>query len=160
MLITPNKPIVSTNMVPVKYIISDYTTGFGYWQVTSEDDNTWYSYDNKIWAAVMPIGNIVVDGDVKVTSENKKKLVGKKIIVEDTVSYWIPRFASVSGDIVFVYSNSNMIVNQYGNLEEINENTINNAFDTVNNETGFWITEAGINGNSAALALKQSKYGR
>ena len=160
MLITPNKPVINTsmNIVPVKFIYTDYTSGLGYWQITSEDDNTWYNYDNKVWATAMAIDNLVVEGDIEVTQSNKTSLVGKKVSIETQISLWIPKFAYSGTNVVFIYSTSEKIVNSGGNLEEKEAGyTISNDFS---NNTGFWINRDEIGDNTAASVLQQSKYGR
>lgn len=92
-LITPNKPKLEEKMVPVKYVINNRTTGEGYWQISAEDDPTWYNYENKKWATVMTMQNLTVEGGVTVTKENQKSLIGKKVETAGELKTWIPRFA-------------------------------------------------------------------
>ena len=162
-LITPNKPIVTPNMVPVKFVYTDFASGLGYWQITTEADNTWYSYDNKVWAATMQIDDqLITEGNIDVTRNNKESLAGKKIIKEGPVSLWVPKYANYENNIVFLYSTSDNIVNSSGNLEpKGNDYIVSNVFT---NNTGFWIETSDINDDTnegrTAKILQQSKYGK
>ena len=176
-LITPNKPKLSSGMVPVKYVVTDIILGEGYWQITTENDPTWYNYENKVWANMMLVDGLIVEGNIAVTEENIENLVGKRITTVSPTFAWIPKYAynSETNDVVFIYSTSNNIVNSQGYLDEINSGfSINNAFD---GKTGFWIansdfesivhefTGSTIVGNMSAnegeavINLSQSKYG-
>ena len=118
-LITPNKPKLSSRMVPVKYIEADEPNGFGYYQITSQNDSTWYNYSNKVWAEVMLIDGLVVEGGIDVSSENLPYLIGQKIITNTPVFAWIPSYAYNDAYIDFLYSTSNQIVDSIGNLTDL-----------------------------------------
>ena len=129
-LITPNKPKVSEGMVPVKYVA---TENDGYWIITTEDDSTWYNYDNKRWANIMLQDGLTVEDDIEVTDENRKSLAGKKVTTLGSMFVWIPRYAykipeenlhtSNAGeiDIVFLYSTSANYVDTNGDLQPISD---------------------------------------
>lgn len=131
MLITPNKPKLSEGMVPVKYVTTDEISGQGYWEITTEDDSTWYNYTNKRWANVMLQDDLIVEGNVKVTNANRKNLVGKKVTTLGSMFVWIPRYAykipeenyhtSTAGeiDIIFLYSTSDNYIDENGNMSSI-----------------------------------------
>ena len=174
-LITPNRPKISSNMVPVKYVVTDIITGTGYWQITSENDSTWYSYDNKVWANMMLADNLVVEGNIIVTNDNKANLAGKRITTVSQNFVWIPRYWASGEELKFLYSTSDKYVNQEGNLANLGNNyTISEAF---NENTGFWIArldydiiKTQLDRNTtlmsvtaaqkqAAMILSQSKYG-
>ena len=178
-LVTPNKPKISSDLVPVKFVYTDYMAGLGYWQIASDKDNTWYSYDNKIWAAAMKVSdNLIADGSIEVTSNNKDTLVGKKITTGGDVLLWVPRYAynATNKDVIFIYSTSDKVVNSSGNLDPMGtEYVINTVFHSssgVNevNITGFWIEQDNISTGTisenstteedVAGILRQSKYGK
>lgn len=137
-LITPNKPqlpqeVIST--VPVKFVITDMASGEGYWEITSEDDTTWYSYENKMWANIMVLQGLGVEGGLTVTEENKDLMIGKKVVNATPIFAWIPKFVVVNDEIVFLYSTSNNSIDSNGFLQKVNA-TPSNAFEGV---TGFWV---------------------
>ena len=150
-LITPNKPILNTGMVPVKYVITDRMTHKGYWQITAEDDPTWYSYENKKWATVMMQENLTVEGDIYVTQENMKNLIGKKVKTYGQMLVWVPRFAyrslaegvnvaDVQNDIEFLYNITNNYVDESGSMQDIASKegyVAHAAFGTE--EIGLWL---------------------
>jgi len=84
--ITPNRPILSSNMIPVYY---DETSEV--WKKADEknqdEKNKWYDYNNKMWA-----------NSVTVSSANretyKRANVGTEIPMDDilTMEVWIPRY--------------------------------------------------------------------
>ena len=167
MLITPNKPKLTEGMVPVKYVTTDSVKGEGYWQITSETDSTWYSYENKRWANIMLEDGLTVEGGIKVTSDNKESLVGKRVETMGSMFVWIPRYAykipeenyhtGIAGeiDIIFLYSTSNNYVDENGNMQPIsnmegykihpsfqNGASTNYANGEWNAElTGFWVAK-------------------
>ena len=174
-LITPNRPKVSDGMVPVKYVVTDIMSGTGYWQITSENDSTWYNYDNKVWAKIMLTENLTAEGNISVTDENKSKLVGKKITNISQIFEWIPRYATSGNNLRFLYSTSDKYVNNERNLETLETGyTVPEAFGV---KTGFWIAKRDyetINTQfersvalmsiseeqkQAALVLSESNYG-
>lgn len=142
--ITPNKPKLSSGMVPVKYVVIDALYGVGYWQITTENDTTWYNYDNKIWANIMLEDELIVEGNIAVTDENKATLVGKRVTKPGSVFTWIPRYSNdlTNNTLNFVYSTSESIVDNNGELQSVQSNSISDAF---NNKTGFWISKAQLN---------------
>ena len=73
-----NKPVLSEGMIPVKYENNS-------WVICSENDPSWYNYEQKLWANVM-----LSDGKYK-----DKNLIGTKVAKEDLGSMfvWIPRYA-------------------------------------------------------------------
>lgn len=149
-LITPNKPKLENGMIPVKYIITDRANNNGYWQITAENDTTWYSYENKRWATVMMQENLTVEGGVQVTQDNMKGLAGKKVETYDKILVWIPRFAykvladgvnvvDAQNDIEFLYNITNNYIDENGNMQDIASKegyVAHAAFGT--NVTGLW----------------------
>ena len=73
-----NKPVLSEGMIPIKYENNS-------WVICSENDPSWYNYEQKLWANVM-----LSDGKYK-----DKNLVGTKVTDADLGSMfvWIPRYA-------------------------------------------------------------------
>lgn len=166
-LITPNRPKLSKGMVPVKYVTTDEISGQGYWEITTEDDSTWYNYSNRRWANVMLQDDLIVEGNIKVTNENIKNLAGKKITTLGSMFVWIPRYAykipqgnshtSTAGeiDIIFLYSTSNNYIDENGNMVPISNKQgykIHPSFQdgTENNYangewdkelTGYWVAK-------------------
>ena len=80
---TPNPPALDAGMIPVK--ISDT----GVVTAVSEDDDTWYNYNNKQWANAV----LVKEEGVKTRSANKNDLT--TINPSDILAYyvWIPRYS-------------------------------------------------------------------
>lgn len=180
-LITPNRPQLPSKVVasvPVKFIITDFTSGEGFWEITSENDSTWYNYDNKMWANIMLEQGLTVEGGITVTEDNKNTLIGKKVINPTAVFTWIPKFAVSNDELVFLYSTTNNYVDANGFLQKCNT-TANAVFNDI---TGFWVAMADYSGieniseitpnqysivvngitasqKSAVLSLSQSKYG-
>lgn len=164
-LITPNKPQLQSGMVPVKFIVTDFVTGEGFWQISSENDTTWYNYENKVWAsAMLQDGGLTVEGGIQVREDNMSNLVGKKIIKTTQIFKWIPRYTLSNNDVVFLYSTSDKFINLNGNLEQKDPNsTVSDAFSNI---TGFWIaiSEDGLGGTAESVRnavsdFSQSKYG-
>jgi len=167
-LITPNKPKLEAGMIPVKYIITDRDTNDGYWQITVQNDSTWYSYENKRWAAVMRQEGLTVEGGTLVTADNVQSLIGKKIENYNEILVWIPKYAyNEQNDIEFLYNITNKCVNESGDLQDIEEDyTIHSAFEEA---TGLWSevyddtrenVEAILESDTSALKqLIYSKYG-
>lgn len=150
-LITPNKPILETGMIPVKYVVTDRSTNNGYWQITAEDDSTWYSYENKKWATVMMQDNLTVESGVNVTQDNMKNLIGQKVETYENILVWIPKFAyktlteevnieDVQNDIEFLYNITNNYINESGAMQNIATKegyVVHAAFET--GKTGIWL---------------------
>lgn len=144
-LITPNKPKLSSGMVPVKYVVTDVISQTGYWQITTEDDATWYSYENKSWANIMLQDGLTVEGNIEVTDQNMVSLVGKKVVSPGSILTWIPRYAynNTTNDVLFTYSTSDKFVNNNGDLQNLSTGySIDNVFQ---GNTGFWITRTNAN---------------
>ena len=82
-VLKPNKPVLDTGMIPVK--ISDT----GVVTAVSENDDTWFNYDNKQWANAV----LVKENGVKSRSANKNDLT--TIDQSDILAYfvWIPRYS-------------------------------------------------------------------
>ena len=82
-LSSANHPVLDTGMIPVK--ISDT----GVVTAVSENDDTWYNYDNKQWANAV----LVKETGVKTRSANKDDLT--TIDPSDILAYfvWIPRYS-------------------------------------------------------------------
>lgn len=137
-LITPNSPNLSLipidsqnneKVFPIKNINNK-------WQVTNENSDTWYNYDNGYWAiALKTTENLEVGQEIDITGQ------------ESNIYAWIPRYAynlSNTTDIKFMYSTSNnCVISDLANptlykLEIINNNYCLNLF--ANTETGKWIT--------------------
>ena len=142
-LITPNRPKLASDMIPVKFVYTNVQLGQGYWQICSENDSTWYNYNNKAWANIMLANNLIVEGDVQVTNENKADLVGKKVTSASQMFEWIPKYAykAQNNEVTFIYSTSQKYVDSEGNLQDFDENSgylLNNCFDEI---TGFWIAK-------------------
>ena len=166
-LITPNKPKLTNGMVPVKYVVTGGNIEEGYWQITTENDSTWYSYENKQWANIMLQDGLTVEGGIKVTDKNKASLVGRKISTMGSMFVWIPRYAykipdtnyhtSTAGEIniIFLYSTSNNYIDENGNMQPISNMegykihpSFQNGTDTnyANGEgdseiSGFWVAK-------------------
>ena len=79
----PNAPVLDDGMIPVK--ISDT----GVVTAVSENDDTWYDYDNKQWANAV----LVKENGVKSRKANKNDLT--TIDQSDILAYfvWIPRYS-------------------------------------------------------------------
>ena len=182
-LVTPNKPKLSDGMVPVKYTITDEATNAGYWQITSEMDSLWYSYDNRKWANVMLMDGLIAEGNIAVTEANKNELVGKRVTSLGSMFVWIPRYGYkiLSGegtatageiDVVFLYNTTNNFVDSTGNMQPITEkagykthpsfqdgsdnNFANGEWDKE--LTGYWVAkfEAGYAGGNNSVVAKQT----
>ena len=78
-----NKPVLDTGMIPVK--ISDT----GVVTTVSENDDTWYDYDNKQWA------NAVLVKETGIKTRAANKVAGTTINPNDILAYfvWIPRYS-------------------------------------------------------------------
>ena len=131
-LITPNIPKLEENMKPILYEKTEQGVKI---KETNKNDSKWYGYENKHWA------------------------YAKK---GDDIYVWIPRFAVVDNDIIFLYSNTNKYVKD--NKLSSEEHTAHIAFG--NNKIGFWAkkTESGYSSvtndeNDAIVLLQVSKYG-
>ena len=134
-LITPNTPQLSQGMVPVKYISTGLDSG--YWQITSENDSQWYSYENKRWANVMLLDSLEVENIDDTTAVPVENLVGRKVITPGSMFVWIPRYAyriTYYGDEeglknkdeskITGYSNKNGIVNADGTTVNSDAKTV------------------------------------
>ena len=79
----PNAPVLDTGMIPVK--ISDT----GVVTAVSEDDDTWFDYDNKQWA------NAVLVKETGTKTRTANKVAGTTINPNDILAYfvWIPRYS-------------------------------------------------------------------
>ena len=79
----PNKPVLDTGMIPVT--ISDT----GVVTAVSENDSTWYDYDQKKWA------NAVLVKDTGTKTRAANKVAGTIINPDDILAYfvWIPRYS-------------------------------------------------------------------
>ena len=138
-LITPNKPKLSNKMIPVKFVLTNVSNNDGYYIVTSPNETTWYNYTNKNWAKVMLMDGLTVEGNIVVTQDNMVDVVGKRVIIPTKMFEWIPRYSSNGDNVEFVYSTSNKMVNNEGNLQELaNTYSVSTAFENI---TGFWIAE-------------------
>jgi len=87
----PNAPELATNMIPVTYDSANDT-----W-VKADSTNTndsWYNYDNKVWANAVTVTEQNRDTYVKATP-------GTPISMDDinTMWVWIPRFSATIGSI-------------------------------------------------------------
>ncbi len=175
--ITPNKPVLTDYMVPVKYVKE--ANDAGYWVITKEDDSTWYSYDNRKWANAMIMDDLVVEGNIKVTNENKLSLVGRKVTTTGSMFVWIPRYAAVASgssyEVEFLYSSSNYYIDENYDRKNIsNLSGYELPQGLADSIPGFWISkfvadtksQNASNGNIGAQAnwnvisqLSKSIYG-
>lgn len=137
-LITPNKPDLSliektdesNKIYPIKYINNE-------WKVTNENDATWYSYTNGIWAVVIKTN---AEHNVGDTIEN---------ISGQSTYIWVPRYAykNDNSEVKFLYNTTNKYVEQNENnlnklSQDINENDYIIKANSANGKsiTGEWIT--------------------
>ncbi len=176
-LIIPNKPKIVSGMVPVKYVITDYASQTGYWQITTEKDTTWYNYENKNWACAMALNGLTIEGEEIITESNKELMAGRRVTNASVTFSWIPRYAynSSSGDIKFIYSTTDKTVDNKGELaDKGSQYVINNSFEA---NSGFWISQTETNSSetgdfgsaminpmtseqrTAVTNLSNSKYG-
>ena len=149
-LIIPNKPKVPSGMVPVKYVITDYASGTGYWQITTQADTTWYNYENKTWAHAMALDGLELEGYDTITDSNKEQMAGKRVIEYDVLFAWIPKYAynSSTTDVKFAYSTTEKTVNSNGYLENLsNTYSINSSFGEY---PGFWISKSNANSSEVS----------
>ena len=79
----PNKPVLDDGMIPVKISNTGVVT------TVSENDQTWYDYDNKQWANAV----LVKETGTKTRAQNK--VAGTTINPNDILAYfvWIPRYS-------------------------------------------------------------------
>ena len=82
-------------------------------------------------------------------------------VKEEDLYVWIPRYAYNSNnatDVKFLYSSTNKIVNETGNLEELTESYIvDNKFV---NKNGYWIKVSELSNDVVATRLNNSIYGQ
>ena len=130
----PNKPVLDTGMIPVK--ISDT----GVVTAVSENDDTWYDYDNKQWANAV----LVKENGVKSRSANKNDLT--IIDQSDILAYfvWIPRYSYK----VWQYS---------GVADTVQEREIDIKFVKINvkelaTQNGEWYTHPAFTFGNTELA--------
>ena len=87
----PNAPELATNMIPVTYDSANDT-----WVKadSTNSNNSWYNYDNKVWANAVTVKEQNRDTYVKATA-------GTPISMYDinTMWVWIPRFSATMGNI-------------------------------------------------------------
>lgn len=88
-----NKPVLSKGMVPVKYNGEEDK-----WFVTTESDEEWYDYSKKLWANVMLMDELEVEGydNIDVRSVGLAELEGKRVVKEGSSYVWIPRYTATS----------------------------------------------------------------
>ena len=138
-LIVPNIPKIEENMVPVRVVKNGNSRVY---KQTNTSDNQWYNYNQKRWA--LAIMNDVEDN-----------------VKEEDLYVWIPRYAYNSNnatDVKFLYSSTNKIVNETGNLEELTESYIvDNKFV---NKNGYWIKGSELSNDVVATRLNNSIYGQ
>ncbi len=133
-IILCNAPVITSDMVPVKWVYEESDKKNGYWVTCSTLDPEWYNYseDKKMWA------NIMFLKDSKITSENLK--IGQSIPENKMGSMfvWIPRFASVtSGTSTLGY-----------NIQFLRDASNTTTFGTTANDTNLNIPSAFINNSS------------
>lgn len=106
--LTPNKPVLSAGMIPIKY--KD-----GYWVITTSEDPEWYDYKNGKMANIM-----LNDGVYQ--SEQVADMIGKKIAQKDTrlqesemgtVFVWVPKFAYNSDRNILYLKAASSIAGEY-----------------------------------------------
>lgn len=138
-LIVPNIPKIEENMVPVRVVKNGNSRIY---KQTNTSDNQWYNYNQKKWA--LAIMNDVEDN-----------------VKEDDLYVWIPRYAYNSNnaaDVKFLYSSTNKIVNEAGNLEELTEPYIVDS--KFANTNGYWIKVSELSNDVVATRLNNSIYGQ
>ena len=81
---TPNAPSLADGMIPIKY---DYLTSNWLKADSTNTNNDWYDYTNKMWANV-----VMVKEDKRAEYTNAS--VGTTIVEDDVLAYyaWIPRY--------------------------------------------------------------------
>lgn len=146
-LVTPNKPKLNSDMVPVKYIVTNSEKVL---TKTSAQDSEWYKYENKKWALAINKTDLLENGNIR----------------NNPVIYaWIPRFAyyqtASDVDIKFIYANGSRYVNSNGDLETVtNSYNIPSEFENQDSVVdGIWINVNDIKTNNASKILSNStKY--
>lgn len=125
-----NKPQLLTGMIPVKY-------SNGNWVVTNASDNEWYDYSsqNKIWANVMLMDEITIQGyeNADIRNASIVELEGRVVTNPGSMFVWIPRYSSNSAGQI-TYSSL---------LDDYTENgfTVSNAFNKPTARLGYWISK-------------------
>ncbi len=124
-----NKPQLLTGMIPVKYLD-------GKWVVTNASDKDWYDYSsqNKIWANVMLMDEITIQGyeNADIRNASLVELEGREVINSGSMFVWIPRYSSNGTEITY----SSL-------LDDYTENgfTVNDAFNKPTARLGYWISK-------------------
>ena len=149
-----NKPVLSEGMIPVKYENNS-------WVICSENDPSWYNYEQKLWANVM-----LSDGKYK-----DKNAIGTRVADADLGSMfvWIPRYAysipeykksKISGEYMdveflvgngYVDVNGNVVAKDYStDSVAVGERTPWIAHPAFGDKTGFYVAkyEASLNGTN------------
>ena len=157
-----NSPKITQGMIPVKWNGTN-------WQVCSQDDNEWYSYNNtdKKWANIMLSDGTYKSDTVKVGQVVKDDELGSMYV-------WIPRYAytvyneNQKMNVTFVKGNTNEGVNgeTFTTDESVDTKTtklVHPGFNLGGTAlTGFWVAKfeaSGTNkdGNVVGNASSTSK---
>lgn len=145
-----NKPLLLEGMKPVKY-----NETLKKWEITTENDNSWYNYDDKKWANV-----ILSDYE-------------GEDIDQASMFVWIPRYAykisennyntNKEGIIAIKFLKDNTNYDKEGNLIN-NKNTKSNldyvvhpAFNFDKELTGIWVSK--YEASSLEYGLTGENYG-
>ena len=139
LLIVPNVPKLTQNLVPVKVQKIDNQINY---ILTNTTDMGWYNYTDKKWA-------LAVD-----------KSKSQSAITSSDLYAWIPRYAYNNNSIKFLYSDKDQTVNAAGALEDIGSNYAVDSYFTNDYSKGFWIKITEIDSNTTSNRLNNSQYGR
>lgn len=144
-----NQPKLDSGMVPVVYVEAEPQ---GYWEIADENGGLWYDYaeDKAMWANVMLLDDLTVEGGTTVTAANKGDLVGKKVLTSGSIFVWIPRYMYKEQEniiqIKFLKGTTNLTTD---NTNEVpvnsGEDNTWNVHQAFNNDeqllTGVWVQE-------------------
>ena len=125
-----NKPILLDGMVPVRNVN-------GKWLVTNETDERWYDYsaENKVWANVMLLDEITVNGytNEEVRNASLAELDGREVITIGSMFVWLPRHTTNGTSVVY----SRLLQDYTKDVYTIGASFTENSREI----TGIWISK-------------------
>ena len=160
---TPNAPELADGMIPIKY---DYTIDEWVKADSTNADNDWYDYYNKIWANAVMVTSDTRDTYTSATA-------GTTINQNDILAYyvWIPRYRYILFNTNFAGVSAREIQIEFQDVnDEISNGTQNDEYLThpafwwdVDSDgvresgeeiSGFWAGKFETSGNSSEPRIK------
>ena len=108
--VEPSAPVLASGMIPIKWNGTTWVKAD-----STNSDNDWYNYDNKMWANAVMVSSDTRDSYMS----DVTKPIGSEVLESDILAYyvWIPRYKYILFNVNALSTSQKEICMQFENKE-------------------------------------------